>query len=70
MYPAVIKLSDNDMRIIKETYTKALAQKDAATMKKLCEKIESVTKITNQSGNDADFVKTILKDYNFYTQSM
>ena len=33
-------------------------------------KIEDVTGIRNQSGNDEDFIKTILKDYNYYTQKM
>jgi uncharacterized RDD family membrane protein YckC len=70
IYPLVIKLSDNDMRIIKETFIKAKAKNDSVTIAKLRDKIETVTGIKNQSGNDSDFVKTVLKDYNFYTQSM
>ncbi len=70
IYPLVIKLSDNDMRIIKETFLKSKAKNDVATITKLCTKIETVTGIKNQSGNDVDFIKTVLKDYNFYTQSM
>ncbi|MES2544331.1 MAG: RDD family protein [Bacteroidota bacterium] len=69
-YPSVIKLSDNDVRIIKETFHLAKAKKDYDTLKKLTEKIENVTGIKNQSGNKPDFIKTVLKDYNFYTQSM
>lgn len=69
-YPSVIKLSDNDMRIIKETFQIAKSKNDYETIKKLREKIESVTGIKNQSGNENDFIKTILKDYNFYTQNM
>ena len=70
IYPLVIKLSDNDMRIIKETFQMARTKGDYETVKKLREKIETVTGIKNQSGNEADFIKTVLKDYNFYTQNM
>lgn len=69
-YPLVIKLSDNDMRIIKETYQKAAAKNDHEVIYKLVAKIESVTGIKNQSGNNGDFIRVILKDYNFYTQNM
>ena len=69
-YPLVIKLSDNDMRIIKETYQKAAAKNDHEVLYKLVAKIESVTGIKNQSGNNIDFIRIILKDYNFYTQNM
>lgn len=69
-YPLVIKLSDNDMRIIKETYQKAAAKNDHEVIYKLVAKIESVTGIKNQSGNNSDFIRVILKDYNFYTQHM
>lgn len=70
IYPLVIKLSDNDARIIKETFLVSKAKKDYETIAKLRIKIEEVTGIKNQSGNDVDFIKTILKDYNYYTQSM
>ncbi len=69
-YPLVIKLSDNDMRIIKETYHRAVAKNDHEIIYKLVEKIESVTGIKNQSGNNSDFIRVVLKDYNFYTQHM
>lgn len=69
-YPLVIKLSDNDMRIIKETFQKAEAKNDHEIIYKLVAKIESVTGIKNQSGSNSDFIRVILKDYNFYTQHM
>jgi len=69
-YPLVIKLSDNDVRIIKETFETAIATRDYATIIKLREKILSVTGIKNQSGNDQDFIRTLLKDYNYFTQNM
>lgn len=70
IYPLVIKLSDNDIRIIKDTFHAAEAKDDFEMIKKLVAKIESVTGIKNQSGNNKDFIRTILKDYNFYTQNM
>jgi hypothetical protein len=69
-YPSVIKLSDNDARIIKETYEIAIKMRDFATLIQLRNKIIQVTGIKNQSGNDTDFLRTVLKDYNFYTQNM
>lgn len=69
-YPLVIKLSDNDARIIKETFHAASRNKDYQVIYKLRVKVEQVTGIKNQSGNDEDFLRTILKDYNFYTQNM
>ncbi len=70
IYPLVIKLSDNDMRIIKDTFVIAEKGSDMETIGKLSKKIESVTGIKNQSGNEIDFIKTVLKDYNFYTRNM
>jgi uncharacterized RDD family membrane protein YckC len=69
-YSLVIKLSDNDVRIIKENFIRAKAGKDIGLLLQLTQKIETVTGIKNQSGNQTDFIKTIIKDYNFYTQSM
>jgi len=69
-YPLVIKLSDNDARIIKETFNVAVMKRDFATLIKLRNKIEEVTGVKNISGNDTDFIRTVLKDYNFYTQNM
>ncbi|MDR6967660.1 putative RDD family membrane protein YckC [Flavobacterium arsenatis] len=70
VYPLVIKLSDNDVRIIKDNFERAKKHQDYEITRKLKDKIETVTGIKNQSGNDADFIKTVLKDYNYYTQNM
>ena len=70
-YPTVIKLSDNDARIIKDTFVTAKANSDYKTLIKLREKIIEVAQITNVKHNrDVDFIDTILKDYNYYTQDM
>lgn len=69
-YPLVIKLSDNDARIIKETFESALKVQDFRLIFKLREKIEAVTGIRNQSESDSVFIRTVLKDYNYYTRNM
>jgi uncharacterized RDD family membrane protein YckC len=69
-YPLVIKLSDNDARIIKETFQNAMKSADFVVMNKLTAKIEQVTGIKNDMGSTQEFVQTILKDYNYYTQNM
>jgi uncharacterized RDD family membrane protein YckC len=70
VYPLVIKLTDNDMRIIKETYDSSYRQADFEMMEKLKTKIETVTGIKSVSQSATTFVDTILKDYNYYTQNM
>jgi uncharacterized RDD family membrane protein YckC len=69
VYPLVVKLSDNDARIIKNSFMIASKKMDTETLRKLRVKIEEVTGSKNVSGNDIDFIKTVLKDYNFYTQN-
>jgi uncharacterized RDD family membrane protein YckC len=69
LYPSVINLSDNDMRIIKETFLIARKGKDFDTLNKLRAKVEEVIEIkTNQQ--TIPFIDIIIKDYNFYTQNM
>lgn len=69
-YPLVIKLSDNDARIIKETFQLAVKNSDMEIIVRLVGKIEEVTGIKNDMESKKDFIKTILKDYNYYTQNM
>ncbi len=69
-YPNVIKLSDNDARIIKETFVRARASKDYATLIKLRKKIVEVVGIKDYNEEDIQFIDVILKDYNYYTQNM
>ncbi len=69
-YPLVIKLSDNDARIIKETFHAALKKSDYEILTKLTNKIEQVTGIKNDLESKKEFIQTILKDYNYYTQNM
>lgn len=69
-YYDVIKLSDNDARIIKETFIAAKKNKDYSVLIKLRTKIEEVTGISNQEKNDLIFIDKVLKDYNYFTQNM
>ena len=69
-YPSVIRLSDNDVRIIKDTYLTAKKSSDYNTLIKLRDKILEVTDIKEKQGTDIQFIDTILKDYNYYTQNM
>ncbi|MAO09021.1 MAG: RDD family protein [Alteromonas sp.] len=70
-YPSVIKLSDNDARIIKEAFTDARQANDFKTLIKLRTKIMEVAEIKHKKeGTDIQFIDTVLKDYNFYTQNM
>ncbi|WP_375237893.1 RDD family protein [Aurantibacter sp.] len=70
-YPNVIKLSDNDARIIKDTFIRARDSKDYATLIKLRQKIVEVVEVKEQiQSNDVEFISVILKDYNYYTQNM
>lgn len=69
LYPSVILLSDNDMRIIKETFLIAKKGKDYDTLNKLRAKVEQVIE-TKSDQQTIPFIDIIIKDYNFYTQNM
>ncbi|NJX16451.1 RDD family protein [Tamlana crocina] len=70
-YPNVIKLSDNDARIIKDTFGVARVAKDYQTLIKLRSKIVEVVGIKEvKQKTDMEFIDVILKDYNYYTQDM
>ncbi|WNH09538.1 RDD family protein [Thalassobellus suaedae] len=70
-YPNVIKLSDNDARIIKDTFTVARASRDFQTLIKLRKKLIEVVQIKEvKQKTDMEFIDVILKDYNYYTQDM
>lgn len=69
-YPSVVKLSDNDARIIKETFKTASKFNDYKTLIKLRNKIIEVSDIKSIHKSDREFIDTVLKDYNYYTQNM
>ncbi len=71
-YPNVIRLSDNDARIIKDTFLTAKKSKDYPTLIKLRKKIMEVIELKSldTGSSDIQFIDTVLKDYNYYTQNM
>ncbi|ETN96524.1 RDD family protein [Zhouia amylolytica] len=69
-YPSVINLSDNDVRIIKETLLTAKKSLDHVTLMKLKSKVEEVIGVKAEGYDTQVFIDTVLKDYNYYTQSM
>ncbi len=67
VYNQVIRLSDNDMRIIKESFENAVKNKDYETIRKLRKKVESVIQASDQNSNDVNFIQTVMRDFNYYT---
>ncbi len=63
----VTQLTDKDMRLIKDTYRIARESNDYRTMKALRDKVESILN-TGSALYDLQYLETVLKDYNFYTQ--
>jgi len=68
-YSQVLKLSDNDARIIKETFENAIRMGDSNLVGKLVRKLEEVMGI-KQKGDKKQFIEDVLKDFNYYTQNM
>ena len=68
-YGQVLKLSDNDARIIKETFETARKMKDVKLIRKLVTKLEDVMGIKNTEKPEK-FINDVLKDFNYYTQNM
>lgn len=68
-YNQVIKLTDNDARIIKDTFIAARNNRDVATLKRLRKKLESVLEVEGTE-NDIEFIDTVMKDFNYFTQKL
>ncbi|MBV7267812.1 RDD family protein [Winogradskyella luteola] len=69
VFSNVTQLTDKDVRIIKEAFTISKKNNDFKTLtilkKKICDTLGIETKLY-----DIQFIDTILKDYNYYTQNM
>lgn len=68
-YSQVIKLTDNDARIIKDTFVIARKNKDVTTLKRLRSRLEAVMEVQSDQ-SDTDFIDTVMKDFNYYTQKL
>ena len=69
MFPQVISLTDNDVRIIKENFIKAKESQDRKVISRLTNKILETLKLNRDDIplTESKFIDTIIKDYNFYT---
>ncbi|MGB5819438.1 MAG: RDD family protein [Saonia sp.] len=65
----VTLLTDKDVRLIKDTYLIAKKSNDFKTMKVLRDKVEGILQ-TKSELYDKQYLDTVLKDYNFYTQQL
>ena len=65
----VTLLTDKDVRLVKDTYRIARRSNDYKTMKTLRDKVESILS-TNSELYDVQYLDTVLKDYNYYTQKI
>ncbi|RZN83254.1 MAG: RDD family protein [Winogradskyella sp.] len=65
----VTLLSDKDVRIIKEAFLISKKNTDYKTLNLLRQKICDILQIKSEM-YDLQFIDTILKDYNYYTQNM
>ena len=69
VFTNVTLLNDKDVRLIKETYQIAKRSNDYKTLTALRIKVDSILK-TNSNLYDREYLDTVLKDYNYYTQKM
>ncbi len=65
----VTLLTDKDVRLIKETYHIARRSNDFKTLKALRDKVENILETTSEL-YDVQYLDTVLKDFNFYTQKL
>ncbi len=65
----VTKLNDKDVRLIKETYHIAKRSNDFKTLTALRNKVENILEVQSAL-YDRQFLDTVLKDYNYYTQKL
>lgn len=68
-YPQVVLLNDNDVRIIKDTYQKALIIQDQELIEKLADKIRQTIQLDKipLDVTYRNFIRTVLEDYTYYT---
>lgn len=69
VFNTVTQLSDKDVRIVKEAFQISKKNNDYKTLNILRQKICDVLQIKSDL-YDVQFIDTILKDYNYYTQRM
>lgn len=68
-YSQVMKLSDNDARIIKDTFVIARKNRDYATLRRLRSRLEEVMDVKGEQ-SDVEFIDRVMKDFNYFTQKL
>lgn len=68
-FTTVTQLTDKDVRLIKETFRIAVRSNDYKTLNALRVKVESIIG-GNSDYYDRQYIDTVLKDYNYYTQRL
>ncbi|SOC81400.1 Uncharacterized membrane protein YckC, RDD family [Salinimicrobium sediminis] len=66
-YPQVTMLSDLDVQEIKEIYRESLENSNYRVIAKLSSKVSDLLQVTPEE-KPLQFIKTVLKDYSYYTQ--
>ncbi len=67
VYPQVTMLSDRDVQEIKEIYKHSLQNSNYKVIGKLSNRVSELLQVTPEE-NSVQFLKTILKDYSYYTR--
>ncbi|WP_324721155.1 RDD family protein [Salinimicrobium sp. HB62] len=67
VYPQVTMLSDNDVQEIKEIYRASLRNSNFKVIGKLSNKVSALLQVSPQE-TPVQFLKTVLKDYSYYTR--
>lgn len=68
-YPQVTLFSDSEMQTIKNLYDQAIKERQHNVINKLYDRIVTVMQI-EPNETPIDFINTVIKDYNYYTQNM
>lgn len=65
VYPQVLQLSDNDIRIIKQVIQDFRTTENYKLLDQLAVKIEQTLGVKRKTDSQLDFIYTVLKDYNY-----
>ena len=66
-YPQVTVLSDHDAQNIKNLYESSIQNSNYNIIRSLSEKVSQLLDVTPEQ-KPTDFLKTVIKDYNYFTQ--
>ncbi|MBS1731175.1 MAG: RDD family protein [Bacteroidetes bacterium] len=70
VYPEVIQLSDNDIRLVKEVILNAHRYTNTNIVFDTMKKIESILHIQNKNESAIQFLYTIVQDYNYLASKL